>query len=193
MSHHRYQTEAIILGNVPRGESNRAFFLFTKEMGILSAYAQGVRKISSKLQFSLSDLGHADIDLVRGGDIWRIVDAQERTPLFSKDRMEHMRACARAARLVRRLTHGERKESALFSEFCQFRTFLAHEELSPLECRSAEIAMAIKTLAHLGYGGGEQEDYIAHEPFSHALLSLTSTHSRTLVSFINARLRESHL
>lgn len=194
MAHHRYQTEAIILGNVPRGESNRVFFLFTKEVGLISASAQGVRKLSSKLQFSLSDFGHADIDLIRGQDIWRIVDAQERTPHPFQGRMEHMRVFARATRLVRRLVHGERKEEVLFSDMCQFRVFLAHEELSPLECRAAEITMTIKALIHLGYGGGgEHTEHIATEPFSRALLSQASLQSRTLVPFINTRLKESHL
>lgn len=194
MAHHRYQTEAIVFGSVPRGESNRAFFLFTKEIGLISASAQGVRKLSSKLQSSLSDFGHADIDLIRGQDIWRIVDAQERTPPYLQGRMEHTRVFARATRLVRRLVHGERKEEVLFSDLCQFRAFLTREELSPLECRGAEIAMTIKALIHLGYGGGgEHTERIAMEPFSRALLSLASTHSRTLVPFINARLRESHL
>lgn len=193
MAHHRYQTEAIILGNVPRGESNRAFFLFTKELGLISAHAQSVRKLSSKLQFSLSDFGYADIDLIRGQDIWRIVDAEERTPLYFQEKMEHMRVFARAARLMRRLVHGERKDEVLFSELCQFRTFLAQEELSPDERRGAEIVMAIKILVHLGYGGDDTTAHISEEPFSRALFSEASARSRALISFINARLKESHL
>src|SRR3989344_5222032 len=194
MAHHRYQTEAIVLGSVPRGESNRSFFLFTKKFGMIGASAQGVRKISSKLKGGLSDFSHADIDLIRGSEMWRIVDAQEKDQPFGLGQRSAFRSFARFSRLARRLMHGERSESRLFSTVVAFREFLVRHALSEELLRDLEIAMAVKMLHELGYGGdGEETLYVRKEPLSRDLLSFVEKHRRTLTAFVNARLTETHL
>jgi len=194
MAHHRYQTEAIVLGSVPRGESNRLFFIFTKDFGMIVAVAQGVRKISSKLKGGLSDFSHLDIDLIRGADMWRIVDITERRPPLSSVLPRVASSFARFSRLMRRLMHGERGEARLFSSTADFREFLMDEDMSKESLLSLEVAMAVKVLHELGYGGDEKEALFVHaEPLSHSLLSFVEKHRHTLVAFVNTRLRESHL
>ena len=76
----------------------------------------------------------------------------------------------------------------------QFRNFLLTEKLLPKECRDAEIAMAVKVLHELGYGGESRESKtVSSESFSRELISFVAAHRHTLVSFTNARLNESHL
>lgn len=194
MSHHRYQTEGIVLGSAEYGESNRIFFIFTKDYGLIPALAQGARNITSKLRPALSDFRHIDIDLIRGQDVWRVVDARERAEMavFSND--ERICVFARSTRLLRRLIHGERKEGGLFSEFRDFRTFLTTETLSPAEYHGAELVMALKILDKLGYGSDDENIAgITGAPFSREALRIASLHVRTIASLVNTRLKESHL
>ena len=103
------------------------------------------------------------------------------------------RICA-DSRSLRRLMRGERKEAVLFDGCMQFRNFLLTEKLLPKECRDAEIAMAVKVLHELGYGGESRESKtVSSESFSRELISFVAAHRHTLVSFTNARLNESHL
>lgn len=194
MAHHRYQTEAIILGSVPRGESNRSFFLFTKEFGLIAASAQGVRKVSSKLKGSLSDFSYVDIDLIRGEEMWRVVDVQEKENTIPLHDTNTLRFFARFSLLIRRLMHGERSESHLFKTMIVFRNFLIGKTFSEHTKRDIEIVMAVKVLHELGYGGDGAEALRVHqEPLSHELLSFVGGQRRTLTMFVNTRLRESHL
>ncbi len=194
MAHHRYQTEAIVLGSVPRGESNRSFFLFTKEFGLIAASAQGVRKISSKLKGNLSDFSHVHIDLIRGGDMWRVVDADGREHPSSFADANTLRSFALFSLLVRRLVHGERTDATLFSAIVAFRKFLTEGTHAPEVCKSLEIIMAVKILHELGYGGNETHALRVYtEPLSPDLISFVGKYRHTLTVFVNTRLRESHL
>ena len=72
--------------------------------------------------------------------------------------------------------------------------FLVRHALSEELLRDLEIAMAVKMLHELGYGGdGEETLYVRKEPLSRDLLSFVEKHRRTLTAFVNARLTETHL
>ena len=47
--HHIYHTEGIILGSRNFGEAGKYYYLLTRDLGLVYASAQGVRKMSSKL------------------------------------------------------------------------------------------------------------------------------------------------
>ena len=194
MAHHRYQTEAIVLDSAPRGESNRSFFLLTKDFGFIGASAQGVRALSSKLKGGLSDFSHTRVDLIFGEDTWRIVDAEEEGEPFSRAPILAQQSFARFSSLLRRLLHGERTERRLFSDVLAFRAHMRARPYSERELHDLEIIMAVKTLFELGYGGGEKE--VAHiyaEDLSDSLLAFAGAHRRALVLFVRGRVRESHL
>src|SRR3989344_4669221 len=75
--HHIYHTEGIILGSKNFGESGRYYSIFTRNLGMVYASAQGVRKMSSKLRFILQDFACVKIDLVQGKDFWRVPSASK--------------------------------------------------------------------------------------------------------------------
>ena len=55
MAHHVYTTPAYLIESTPSGEANKSYLLFTKDLGMIRATAQGVRLLKSKLRYSLQD------------------------------------------------------------------------------------------------------------------------------------------
>ena len=75
--YHIHHTEGIILGSKNFGEAGRYYFIFTRDLGMIYASAQGVRKMSSKLRYILQDFSYIKIDLVKGKDFWRVASASK--------------------------------------------------------------------------------------------------------------------
>ena len=113
--HHIYHTEAFILGTRQHGEDSKIITLYTNELGLVRAKAQGVRKISSKLRFTLQNFAYAKVDLVRGKEIWRITTA---SPIDSNMDIlcfpEREDVVAHVTSLVSRLVAGEERNDEIF-------------------------------------------------------------------------------
>ena len=126
--------------------------------------------------------------------MWRIVDAQEKMAPFSSVSEKPFHSFARFSRLARRLMHGERAEARLFFAIAAFSKFLMDNNLPEESLRDLEIVMGVKTLHELGYGGeGKEAEFVSKEPLSFGLLEFVKENRRVLASFVNTRLRESHL
>jgi len=65
------------LGSRNFGEAGRHYFIFTRDLGMVTASAEGVRKISSKLRYVLQDFAYLKIDLVSGRNIFRVTNASK--------------------------------------------------------------------------------------------------------------------
>ncbi len=104
MSHHIYHTEGIVLSGHNTGEANKYVAVFTREMGLIRATVQSIRKSTSKLRYSLQNYSLARVDFVRGRDVWRITSAMPMS-LFDtalKD-PQKARLVARVVMLLERL------------------------------------------------------------------------------------------
>src|SRR5438477_10420140 len=115
--HKIYHTEGIILGSKNFGEAGKYYHIFTRDLGMISASAQGVRKMSSKLRFVLTDYAYIKVDLVEGRDFWRVTSASKTNML--EDLPKHSArflTVSNISRLLRRLLRGEEKNEKLFLE-----------------------------------------------------------------------------
>jgi len=65
------------------GETSKYALLFTRELGFLSARAQGARASRSKLRYHLTDFSYLDAWLVRGREVWRLANAVSRANFFT--------------------------------------------------------------------------------------------------------------
>src|SRR3989338_10312575 len=118
--HHIYHTEGIILGSGSFGEAGKYYHIFTRDLGLVRASASGVRKLSSKLRFVLSDYAYIKVDLVRGKDFWRITSASKTSVLDDVAKKENAyKICANISRLLKRLLQGEDKNEELFADVLQ--------------------------------------------------------------------------
>lgn len=75
MSHEIYTTKGYIISSEGKSESDKNFFILTKDLGLIRATAQGVRKIESKLRYSLQDFSFSEISFVMTKAGWRITSA----------------------------------------------------------------------------------------------------------------------
>ena len=193
MSYHVYQTEGIILGSAPIGESNRYYYLMTKDLGFVIAFAQGVREVRSKLRPQLSDFSHVSLDLIRGRDTWRIVNADVKEPCGSfLSGEEQIMLLARLSLLARRLLHGEERNDELFETLRSGFSYAAR--INGGRLNDIEIFLAAKIVKSLGYWGGDDKiSALIEEPVGDAALEKISPFFRSISKEVNRALSESHL
>lgn len=197
MSRHIYHTEAFILGGTNSGEANRFLTIFTKEFGLLSAQATGSRHLKSKLRFSLQDFSQSSVSLVRGKEIWRLINAGSIDNIwknFETKREERM-IIVRIFSLLKRLLHGEERQEEIYKIINSSLAFLSTQSLSKDELRSFEYIAVMKILYHLGYFAINEEfgRFIECPSFEHSVLNeMNVCHDKALFE-INRSLRESHL
>lgn len=150
--HHIHHTEAFVLGSRPKGEDSKLLILYTRELGLVYAHAQGIRKISSKLRFTLQDFSRATVDLVRGKEIWRVTTA---APIHSYRTVRSDRATerilARVASLLIRLVTGEEANEEVFRTLVRTYEMLERTGQSAEDYRALELLSVARILMALGY------------------------------------------
>lgn len=186
--------------------------LFTRELGLLSARAQGARLLRAKLRYHLTDFSYTDAWLVHGREVWRLANAVSRANFFSAlsknpppppsfnkgggagggfSSHQARAVLARAALLLRRLLPPEEKHEKLFDVFVSGVSFLYTHECTPSEVCDIEILLALRTLYHLGYVGEPQSflSVAASVDFGMVEIASITPLRRQLVSIINSSLR----
>ncbi len=192
--HHIYHTEGLILGSKNYRETSKYYFLFTRDLGMIYASAQGVRKISSKLRFVLQDFSYVKIDLVRGKDFWRVTSASKTNKLenISKDE-DTLFVFANIARLLKRLLAGEDPNEELFENLIKGLTFLEKAK-DKKELENIEMFIVLRILDSLGYIGGNKEiENLTKSPFEVDLIPEIGKHRTKILSEINKAIGETHL
>ncbi len=197
MSHHIYHTRGLILGSVPTRESNKYYRIFTEELGLVGATAQSVRKLSSKLRYTLQDFSWINVDLVHGREVWRITSAvpEEVIPthhgeIFPENRVLLARVCA----LVARLVHGEEQNNVLFKELSTITEFLRAEIVPPFLHASFETLATMRVLSRLGYDNFElYKDFVQNAKWSQDILVFFERVRFTALHDVNNVLRHTHL
>jgi len=200
MSHHIYQTEGYVCGGKNIGEANRLLFLFTKDLGMITATVQGIRLLKSKLRYSLQDLSYAGISLVKGKNSWKVTNAHQ---IFQADLLEtgreKYRLRLRIFSLLRRLLAGEEKNEKLFTLLHTGLTQLSQIENTDVQgVKNFECLLVLRVLHNLGYCGDSEplREFFSPESandWNPVLLDKISLHRPHALSTINASLSQSQL
>jgi len=193
--HHIYTTEAFIIKSFSLGEANRGYFLFTKDLGLVKATAQGVRLQKSKLRGHLNNFSLINISLVKGREIWRITNVE--TVLFnpfSKD-TKKIETIKNIFSLLARLVHGEEKNENLFDVLKTFYIYLSESEISDDNLKNLEVLIALRILSNLGYFKKEIANIEFEESsiLSKEIIESISSKRREYIKQINDILKETHL
>ena len=192
--HHIYHTEGLILGSRSYGEAGKYYAVFTRDLGMVYASAQGVRKMSSKLRFVLQDFSYVKLDLVRGKDFWRLTSASKTNKLenISKN-LETLKVFVNISRLLKRLLAGEDANKFLFSDLLIGLNILEKYENQD-DLRNIEAIMVLRILNNLGYiGGNESLKNLVKSPFEEELVLKVAENRVKILSEINKALQETHL
>ncbi|KKR70466.1 MAG: repair protein RecO protein [Candidatus Nomurabacteria bacterium GW2011_GWB1_40_7] len=192
--HHIYHTEGIILGSKNFGETGKYYSIFTHDLGMVYASAQGVRKMSSKLRFVLQDFAYVKIDLVQGKDFWRMTSAGKTNMLEKLTKNPGtFEIVSNVANLLKRLLAGVEKNEALFADLINGLSILENTEKKE-DLRNIEAIIVLRILNNLGYiGGNEILQNLVKSPFEENLIfEISKSRSRVLWQ-INKALKETHL
>lgn len=152
MPHRIYHTDAIVLASASRGEADRVYELYTRELGAVRAEARSVRREASRLRYTLQLFARVEVDLVRAKRGWRITSARlVEAHRSAWDDPRRRAVLAGIARLVRRLVQGEGADPALYDVLLReiallIRTPSDGASLAPREC-----AALARILGALGY------------------------------------------
>ena len=191
--HHIHHTEGIILSSKNYGETGKYYAVFTRDLGMIYAGAQGVRKMSSKLRFVLQDFSYVKMDFVRGKDFWRVTSASKTNKLDSlKKDKEKLKIFSNIATLLKRLLAGEDQNKALFEDLLEGLFFLEKKDCD--FSGDIEAVIVLRILNSLGYidSSNEFKDVIEN-PFGDSLLALSKEKRKRIFSEINRALKETHL
>lgn len=151
---HKYATEAIVLARAPIGEASALITLLTKDLGLVRARAQGVRKPSAKLASALQTLSGSDVTLVRGKEGWRLSGAILSEDYFDPLTPAMRERAGRTAHLMLRMLSGETSDPEAYRILVELLVVLP--ELSEDEQDAAEILAALYLLQSVGVDAGEQ-------------------------------------
>ena len=152
MSHHIHHTEGFVLSSTGVGEANKYITIFTRELGVIGAVAQGIRKIDSKLRYALQDYSYVRVDVIRGKHSWRITSAQAQSAFDElKSDAAKFSLFAKLLTIVRRLCSGEDPNESLYEHMYDSFIFLSRENLSSEEREGFELVFLIRMLHNLGH------------------------------------------
>lgn len=195
MSHYLYQTEGIILGSANSGESNRYYHIFTKDLGLVMAFAQGVRELKSKLRYHLRDFFYISLGLIRGKDTWRVTSADTHTNFENIFRAEDKLALFTSiAQFLKRFLRGEERNEKLFEALVLGLCFLEKETFTKNELNNLELLLVARSLNRLGYWGGNGETKkLLESNLDKLLLEKITTLRPIILREVNRALKESQL
>mgnify|MGYP001603524389 FL=1 len=192
--HHIYHTEGIILDSANRGEADKLFSIFTRDLGMIYATAQGIRKMSSKLRFVLQDFAYLKIDLVAGKNIFRVTSASKTNVLEKITKTpETFRVFANIARLLKRLLAGVEPNEALFADVLK-GLFALEKTKTKEDLLNIEAIIVLRILNNLGYiGEHEILQNLIKSPFEENIVFEASKSRAKILHQINKELKETHL
>src|SRR3989344_5918139 len=189
--HHIYHTEGIILDSRNFGEAGKYYSVFTRDLGLITGSAQGVRKLSSKLRFVLHDFAYVKIDLVAGRNIFRVTSAGKTDELdeLIKNK-ETFQVVGNIARLLKRLLAGVEPNEVLFADLLSGLNIL-EKAATKEDLRNIEAIIVLRILNNLGYiGESEALENIIKSPFEENLIFEASKRRIKVLEHINKALKE---
>jgi recombinational DNA repair protein (RecF pathway) len=218
MSHTIHTTTGFIIESHPYGEAGKLLSIFTRDLGLVRAVAQGIRLEKSKLRYHTQDFSMSEFSFVRGKELWRLTNAQEGFLIEKSSSSSKGHDVSQAAELInriglllRRLLHGEEPHIELFEHIEATITFLdtigttssevSNEgvakslQLNPEQWQTLESLIVFRVFNLLGYIGSDTQldDRLRVAPFSHELIAEIADRRLIMNNHINKAIRESHL
>lgn len=193
--HHIYHTQGFILSSRNIGEANKMFTIYTRELGLVRAVCQGVRLHKSKNRFSLQDFSYANVDLVRGRDMWRVTSAKSVSSFpFARSKKESLVLIARVGSLIERLCDGEEANSTIFDDFIQALYLLDDINITDSSRLALELHLVLRIMNSLGYiGESEMLSKYLCSSFNQDNVEKILEERQYIIAHINKALNESHL
>ena len=193
--HKIHHTHGFVLGSRNVGEANKILTIYTREMGLIRATAQGIRLAKSKLRYSLQDFSYAKIDLVHGRDIWRVTSATTITSFpYTRSDKQSLILIARIVKLLERLCDTEEPNIKIFDDLIKSLYLLDVVDVDPMLREALELHLVLRVMHTLGY---IEESTILNQylnaDFDNESIESLLKEKRSIISHINKAINESQL
>lgn len=114
------KTEGIILKKAGLNEKDRLLTVYTKELGKASISAKGVRKLESKLRYSIEPISYVQLILVEGKKFLILKDAVLKNQFLKiKKDLEKIKIAKEIADLIDEAIVGEEKDEKIWKLILQ--------------------------------------------------------------------------
>lgn len=193
--HHIYHTHGFILSSKNTGEANKMLTIYTREMGLVRALAQGVRLHKSKLRFTLQDFSYVNVDLVQGKELWRVTSAKHISSFpLARSGAFSLVLMTRVSKLIERLCTGESPNENIFDDFIQALYLLDDENISSSSQEALELHLILRIMNSLGYIGDSAilSKYLSSS-FDYSKTKSLLKERQSIIAYINKALNESQL
>jgi DNA repair protein RecO len=197
--HHIHTTYGLVIQSRPHGEANKIIYILTRDFGLITAIAQGIRYERSKLRYKVQDYNFANFSLVKGKEFWRLVGADE---IFSVENesgklssIKHQILCKVSA-LLMRLVHGEEKSEQIYDCIWNFYNFNFESYSNNQDyIGTIESLLVLRILYWLGYVSHNVDfvDLLKKVDFDESIVRILVEKRTIMNKSINSALRESHL
>ncbi len=187
-------TSGFIISSRPFAEAGKILSVFTRDLGLVTVVAQGIRFEKSKLRYHVKDYAFGIFSLVKGKEFWRLTNAQALEYSQPNDNFkQEILLNIRMANLLRRLLHGEEPHPELFD--CLYSTFKYISNLSKEKLPELESLTALRILNLLGYVGDSEivRPFVISNNLSEEILASMSVSRLKINGIINSSLQASHL
>ena len=185
-----HTTPGFILQARPYSEAGKMFSVYTRDLGLVQAAAQGIRLEKSKLRYHMQEYTFGTFSLVRGKEVWRLTGAEcveEYIPAHVRDLR------ARLSLLLSRFLQGEEPHPELFACLQSFM----NTPVNFLTGYSTEYEslIVLRILNLLGYVGNVStvRPFIESTDITEDILKAISPIRREVIGLINTSIHASHL
>ncbi len=196
MAYAFYTTKAFVLSRREVSEANFLYDFFTEQFGRISARAQGVRKLASKLRYNLQPFARVEVTLVRGREGWRIVGAWPDSHFASiKENSAKRHTFSEVLAMIDRLYTGERPEARLFEEVSAAAAFLDQNHLGSESLEAYRLLLVFRLVDQLGYAARPLplEPFLEENAWTRDVVESFLPHRRIAAGIIEQALQASHL
>lgn len=198
--HHVYRSRAIIISDYDFKDYDKDFLMLTEKFGLIRGRAQGIRRMSSKMRYSLQPFSLTDIALVRGKYGFRITNSNIQKNFFYENKdFGFVRMISKIFNLLKRLIQGDdfsEQTFKIFKETIDFYDSLEKKDRTENLLKSLEIITVLKILFYLGYVKKDKEFLgIIENKLDLDILNSISDESlqKKLIKQINNSIKESQL
>jgi len=203
-----HTTPGFVISSRPSGEAGKMMSIFTRDLGLIRASAQGIRFEKSKLRPFIQDHSVGIFSFVRGKEFWRLTNAKEKEDGVNvlDSRLEARELVARIALLLGRLLQGEEAHQELFETLDKLFSVLNSAEvnsnsvesitsLNEEQFKTLESLIVIRILHRLGYVAAipDLKSQIESDEINAEILLYVGKQRVLINQHINKALRESHL
>jgi len=195
--HHIHTTDGLIIYSRAQGEANKLLYIFTRDLGLVCAIAQGIRLEKSKLRYHIHDYRIFRFSLVQGKEFWRIIGVTE----IEEDKLPRSKSYYSIfipiSSMLKRLVQGQEVHPEIFECLENCADFINKISDSKTETiYTTESLLLVRILFRLGYVGdkhGGLGEFLNNSIFSTDIINNLIPKRVEINKIINNALRESQL